>query len=116
MDKYRESRYSAQQAVTVTILSGEPSTHSATIKDCSGTGMALDMPAPVTPGAAIQIAFDDQLLLGEAIRCSGEADRFVVDVQLHTKLSQLSRLAEMVDRFSEGEPVDWPNRSADRRR
>jgi hypothetical protein len=111
MDKYRESRYAAQQPVTVTILSGEPSSHGATIKDCSGTGMALEMPAPVAPGAAIQIAFDDQLLLGEAIHCCEKDGRFVVGVQLHTKLSQLSRLAEMVERFSEGEPVDWPTRS-----
>jgi FtsX-like permease family len=103
MEKRRELRYTIGQAVTVTILSGGPFTHPATVKNGSGNGIALDMPAPVTPGAALQIILEDSLLLGEAMYCSAQGDRFLVGVLLDSKLSQLSRLGQMLEAFAEGE-------------
>ncbi|MGO9258148.1 MAG: PilZ domain-containing protein [Bryobacteraceae bacterium] len=102
MDKRRESRFTVGQPVVVTILSGEPSTHNAIVKNGSGSGMALEMPAPVAPGAALKIGLDDSLLLGEAMYCSPQQDRFLVGVLLDSKLSQLSRLARVLEAFTDG--------------
>ena len=102
MEKRRETRYTIGEAVTVTILSGEPSTHKGIVRNGSGGGIALEMPAPVAPGAALQILFEDTLLLGEAIHCSPQDDGFLVGVLLDSKLSQLSRLGQMLEAFAEG--------------
>ena len=107
MEKRRESRYTIGQPVTVTILSGNPSTYQATVKNGSGNGMALEMPAPVPPGAAIEITMGDNLLLGEAVHCSSQGGGFLVGVMLDSKLSQLSRLAQMLEKFAEGEAPVW---------
>jgi hypothetical protein len=103
MEKRREPRFTVGQAVTVTILSGKPSAHIATVKNGSGNGMALEMPALVMPGAALQIAMDDSLLLGEAMYCTLHAGGFLVGVLLDTKLSQLSRLGQMLEEFGDGQ-------------
>jgi hypothetical protein len=107
MERRGESRITTGEPVTVTILSGEPSAHRAIVKNASGNGMALDMPVPVKAGAAIQIAFEDTLYLGQAVHCSAQVERFIVGVLLDTKLCQLSRLAQMLERFTDGEEPAW---------
>lgn len=104
MEKRHESRFAVGQPVAVTILSGEQSTHDAVVKNGSGNGMALELPVPVAPGAALKIRLEDSLLLGEAMYCSPQQDRFLVGVLLDTKLSQLSRLGQILEAFAEGAP------------
>jgi len=105
MERRRETRFTVGQPVTVSILSGRPSTHSAIVKDGSGNGMALVMPVPVTAGAALQITLEDSLLLGEAIHCSARQDGYLIGILLDSKLSQLSRLAQMLEYFADGEEL-----------
>jgi len=100
MEKRREPRYSPGEPVMVSILTGEQSTHCATVKNGSGNGMALAMPVPVKPGAAVKILLDDSLLLGEAVHCSPLEGGFLVGVHLESKLTQLSRLAQMLEKFA----------------
>ncbi len=69
--------------------------------------MALLMPVPVAPGAAVRIDWEDSLLLGEAIHCGPQEDRFLVGVLLDSKLSQLSRLAQMLESFADGQEPAW---------
>ncbi|HTX35536.1 MAG TPA: PilZ domain-containing protein [Bryobacteraceae bacterium] len=107
MEKRRETRFTAGQPVTVTILSGERSTHGATVKNGSGNGMALEMAAPVAPGAALEILLEDNLLLGEAVHCHRQGDGYLVGVLLDSKLSQLSRLAQMLQGFADGQEQPW---------
>ena len=102
MEKRRESRYTAGQPVVVAILSGEPSTHRAIVNNGSGKGIALEMPVPVAAGAALKIEWDDTLLLGEAVYCAPRQDHFLVGVLLEAKISQLSRLAEILEAFADG--------------
>ena len=104
MEKRRELRFAVGQPVVVTVLSGEPSTHHATVKNGSGSGVALEMPVPVTPGAALKISLEDALLLGEAMYCSPQQDGFLVGVLLDSKLSELSRLAQILQAFADGQP------------
>ena len=103
MEKRRETRYTIGQPVAVTILSGEQSTHNATVKNGSGSGIALGMPVEVAPGAALQILLEDSLLLGEAMYCSSQEGGFLVGVLLDSKLSQLSQLGQMLEAFAEGQ-------------
>jgi hypothetical protein len=104
MEKRRETRYTMGQPVTVTILSGEQSTHAATVRNGSGSGIALEMPVPVPAGAALKILLEDSLLLGEAIYCAPEENGFLVGIFLEAKLSQLSRLAEILEAFAQDQP------------
>ena len=69
--------------------------------------MALEMPVPVKPGAALKILLDDSLLLGEAIHCSPLDGGFLVGVHLDSKLTQLSRLGQMLEKFAEGPAAAW---------
>ena len=104
MEKRRDTRYPVGQPVEVAILSGAPSTHPAVVIDGSGSGIALEMPVPASPGAALKIAWEDTALLGEAIHCSPRGDRFLVGVLLEAKISQLSRLAQILQAFADEQP------------
>ena len=69
------------------------------------------MPVSVKPGTAIRIDREDSLLLGEAVHCSPQAGPlgagFLVGVLLECELSQLSRLARMLEDFSDGQAPAW---------
>jgi hypothetical protein len=104
MEKRSETRYTVGQPVAVTILSGQQSTHPATVVNSSSRGIALEMPVPVAYGAALKIQVDDTLLLGEAMHCSASDNRYTVGVLLEAKLSQLSRLAQVLEAFADGQP------------
>lgn len=104
MEKRGETRYPVGQPVAVTILTGQESTYAGMVKNGSGKGIALEMPVPVAIGAALKIQLEDTLLLGEAIHCSPQADKFLVGVLLEAKVSQLSRLAAILQEFAEGRP------------
>jgi len=110
MEKRCETRFAVGQPVTVTILSGATSVHQAIVKNGSGNGMALEMAVPVAAGAALQIAMEDSLLLGEAVHCGPTGEGFLIGVLLDTQLSQLSRLAQMLEGFADGAEPAWRRR------
>jgi PilZ domain len=101
MEKRRDPRLAIGQPVAVTILSGEPFTCNANVNNWSGNGMALEMPTPAPPGAALQMLLEDPPLRGEVVHCGAQEGGYLVGVLLDSELSQLSRLAQTLERFAD---------------
>jgi hypothetical protein len=100
MDQRREPRFEADQPVTVTVLSAPPARMNACVRNASGRGLGLFTSAPVPPGAAIRIEFDDNLVLGEAIYCRAEQEGHFVGVELDQVLVGLTELGRNLAAFS----------------
>ena len=92
MDKRREPRFHADQPVRVTVLSEPPERIEARVRNASGRGLGLLTSTPVSPGSAIRIEIDDDVVLGEAIYCRGERDGHFVGVELDQVLVGLTEL------------------------
>jgi len=102
MDLRREQRFAVDQPVTVTILTDGERAYQATIKNGSGLGLALEMPVPVTPGAALKIILGDTMLLGDAIYCGPQRNAYLIGVLLESQLTELSRLGRILREFAVG--------------
>jgi len=108
-DGRREPRFGIRLPAIVTVLSTNasptpPVPVSAQIRNASGHGLALEMSAPVSPGAALKIEMEDALLLGEAVYCRSEPGCYVVGLHLDQVLNGLAELSKRLREFSE-EPI-----------
>jgi hypothetical protein len=101
MEQRRESRFTADQVVFVTIL-GNPEIHrTGIVKNASGRGLGLQMSFPVGIGAALKIRLPDAVLLGEAMYCRGQNGSYFVGVELEQALFGLSELSQVFRPFAE---------------
>lgn len=103
MEQRREPRFEAEQEVAVTVLGECEVQQVAKVKNASGRGLALEMPGPVAPGAAIKIQFDDAVVLGEAVYCRRSPDACLVGVELDQVLCGLTELGRKLQEFATGE-------------
>ncbi|HXB75309.1 MAG TPA: hypothetical protein VNY05_44165 [Candidatus Acidoferrales bacterium] len=101
MEQRRQSRFSADQVVPVTILGDPEIQRTGIVKNASGRGLGLEMAFPVSIGAALQIHLPDAVLLGEAMYCRGQNGRYFVGVELEQALFGLSQLSEAFGAFAE---------------
>ena len=93
MERRRETRFTVEQAVTVTVLGEVDRQLTATVKDVSGRGLRLNSPVEVPTGSSLKIELQDAIALGEAAYCRREGDHFAVGVQLEEILCGLLHLA-----------------------
>jgi hypothetical protein len=99
MEQRRETRFTANQVVPVTIL-GDPEIHrTGIVKNASGRGLGLEMAFPVGIGAALKIHLPDAILLGEAMYCRGQNGSYFVGVEMEHALFGLSELSEAFAAF-----------------
>ncbi len=108
-DGRREPRFGIRLPAVVTVLSTDDSLTSispvtAQIRNASGHGLALEMSAPVSPGAALKVEMEDALLLGEAVYCRSVPGGYVVGLHLDQVLNGLAELSKRLREFSE-EPI-----------
>lgn len=111
MDQRREPRFEVDQAVIVTILGEHPVRMAARVRNASGRGLGLLVPAPIDPGAAIKIELEDALVLAESIYCRAEADAYFIGVELDQVLVGLTELGRRLSAFDpeiQRLPVDSP--------
>jgi len=101
MDQRREPRIDVGQPVAVTVLGENEIRHTATARNASGRGLALEMPAPVIPGTALKIEFGDSILLGEAVYCENGSAPHLVGVEIDQVLCGLSALAKKLREFAD---------------
>src|SRR5215831_13143805 len=104
VDGRSERRFGVRMPAIVTLLGQDEVRVPAQIRNASGRGLALEMPAPVAPGAALKVEMEDALLLGEAIYCRSEPGVFIVGLQLDQVLNGLAELSKRLREFS-NEPV-----------
>ena len=100
MNQRRETRFTIDQPVTVTVLGDHPVEHPARVKNASGRGLALELEDPVPPGAALKIQFDDSIVLGEAVYCRAAAGSYFIGVELDQMLCSLSQLGRKLQEFA----------------
>ena len=77
------------------MLSEPPARFSGRVANCSGTGLQIWTPQPVTPGAAVRVRLSDALWLGEASYCRAEGGAFNVGIRLEQTLNDLNALARL---------------------
>jgi hypothetical protein len=75
-----------------------------TVRNASGRGIGLQVPAPVASGAAIKVNLDDAFFLGEAIYCREQNGSWEVGVELEQALCGLADLAAALEEFR-GDPL-----------
>jgi hypothetical protein len=92
---------SVDQPVVVTILGTCPERLTARVGNADGWGVRLEMPGPVTPGAALKIELADAILLAEVTSCRKDGDGYVAGVVVQEVLSGLAELARITREFDE---------------
>ncbi len=103
MEHRREPRFETDQIVAVTVLGEREVRRSARVKNASGRGLALELPCAVAPGTALQIHFDDAVVLGEAVYCRAGQDLCLVGVELDQVLCGLTELGKKLQEFAPGD-------------
>ena len=101
MEQRRETRFSANQVVPVTILGDPEINRTGIVKNASGRGLGLEMAFPVGIGTALKIHLPDAVLLGEAMFCRGQNGSYFVGVELQHALFGLTQLSQAFEAFAE---------------
>jgi hypothetical protein len=114
MNQRRETRFMANQSVTITLFDEVDIRITGTIRNISGTGIGLELDRPVRPGTALKVDLDDGPMLGEVIYCHQEEWSYYAGVELEHSLSglgELSRIVEAFDRAIEPSEQSGPQRT-----
>lgn len=101
MDRRRQLRLSANQAVSIVVLGDNEARYSATVKDFAGRGLGVATPVRLLVGAAVAVECGDCLLLGEVVHTREAGNTFITGLKLElglTGLVELQRLFAEPDR------------------
>jgi hypothetical protein len=101
MEQRRETRFTADQPVELTVLGETPRRLPAIVKDASGRGLRVEVREAVALGAAVKIQLEDSILLGEAMYCRRAEDGYFVGIRLAEILRGLAELGRVTREFSE---------------
>jgi hypothetical protein len=108
MDERSEPRFGVDKPVTVVLLGVSPDRLYGKVKNIASKGLALEMPVPVRPGAALKIELPDAMVLGEAVYCRGEGSTWLVGVKLDQVLCGLASLNRSCQDLQEEPPHSPP--------
>jgi len=100
MEQRSELRVPCDEAVVVTVLREPEARYPARIRNSSTRGMAIQIPAEVSPGTALKIEWNDSLVLGEAVYCHPEGDAYLVGIDLDQVLCGLAELGRRLSSFA----------------
>ncbi len=101
MEQRREPRLAINRSVAVTVLGGKPQQFTATVKNASGRGLALQTSEAIPPGSALKIDIDDAIVLAEAVYCHSGDGGHLVGVELDQVLCGLAELGKRLQEFAE---------------
>jgi hypothetical protein len=85
----RELNWKPEQSVEMTVLGDTPGAGSARLLELSGKRLRLAAAFPVAAGAAVRVAWDGQLVLGEAL----QTDPSGLWVEIHHMLLDAAELS-----------------------
>jgi hypothetical protein len=96
VERRRESRFSVDAAVTVTVLGGlkQPPMIGRAVS-MSGSGLKLVLPLPIPCGAAVKVEGDNLLVLGEVCRAEFMRDAYDVGLKVSHTLGSLAELERL---------------------
>jgi hypothetical protein len=98
VERRKEPRILVNQAVSVTVLSDpDRLPFQAVAVECSGSGMRILSPEPVSYLAALKVEAHDLVLLGEVIRSQASARGHLLALELCHSLYTLSSLSAFQD-------------------
>jgi len=100
MEQRREPRFRAEQAVVVTVFGERETEQSATVKNASSRGLALEMASPVAAGTACKIQLEDAVVLAEVVYCRSSGEQHLVGVELDQVLCGLTELGRRLQEFA----------------
>ena len=101
MDQRREPRFAINQSITVHVLGQDARTETATIKNASSRGLAIELSNPIAPSTALKIELENSFVLGEAVYCRYESESWLVGVELDQVLCGLSALGRKLQEFAD---------------
>jgi hypothetical protein len=100
MEQRRDLRFARDQAVVLTLLRDQDTQVFARVTDVAARGLGLLSPVAIEPGTALKIEMEDALVLGEAVYCRREADKWFLGVELNQVLAGLAELGRSLEEFS----------------
>ncbi|MBA3974391.1 MAG: hypothetical protein C0504_09265 [Candidatus Solibacter sp.] len=74
MERRREHRHRADQAVTLWVIGETETGQQAHIEEISGIGARLRTPVRIPLGAPVRVEWDESMYLGECVHCANSAD------------------------------------------
>ena len=102
MDRRREARIRADDAVTLTILAeAGVRVFAAKAVELSGRGMRVRAPLEVPLGSAVKAETEDALYLGEVCHCAWDGDAYSIGLDLDQALTGLLELARFNEKLLE---------------
>ncbi len=101
MDKRRETRFAAEQCVTIVTLGERQFRQTAVIRNASGTGLGLFVKTEIPSGKVLRIELEDAIFLGEVMYCRPMEDGHFAGVQLEQVLRGLGELEHCFREFRE---------------
>jgi hypothetical protein len=103
LDRRFAPRFTANQAVQVTLLEGSADRMPGVITDVSGGGMriVLDGPLPnaLAMDAPVRVDLPDSMVLGEVCYCQRHGDGFAIGIQMQHSLLNLAELTRLRSQF-----------------
>ena len=101
MNQRRDARFQTDQPVQITLY-GTPDTQvTGRVKNVSGRGVGIETEGRIAIGAALKVALEDAILLGEVIYCRDQGGSYYIGIELEHALFGLADLAAAVSSFSE---------------
>src|SRR3982750_1456967 len=101
MNQRRDARFQTDEAIQVTVFGPPDVRITARVKNLSGRGLGLEVEGPLAVGAALKIASDDAILLGEVIYCRDQGSGYYVGKELEHALYGLADLAMTIRSFND---------------
>jgi PilZ domain-containing protein len=99
MNSRHEPRFRVDQRVTLTLLGEVERAIDGRIVNVSGRGMCVDADQPVSTGSAVQIEFEDVLVLAEVVYCRTLAGHCQIGMALKEVLYHGVELTALLDRL-----------------
>jgi PilZ domain len=101
MDQRREPRFTTNQPVSLTVLGPREIRISGTVRNVSGRGLGLELPVEISPGAALKIELQDEIVLAEAVFCRKDGAGYFAGIALEQVLSGLAELGRVLRDFQD---------------
>ena len=95
MERRKEPRCEADQPVRVTVLGGSNKQVPGRILNWSGTGLGLEVSAPLPAGTLLEVEWQQTLLLAEVCYCQESPAGFVLGLKLEHCLLDTAELARL---------------------